>query len=206
MDINYDTLVYLVQHFGYAALFFALWLGIVGMPIPDELVVMTSGALTISGLLNPVLAFGVTYLGVVSGLSLGYILGRFLGTSALDKWLQKNKMEKYLRISESMTMKYGSFALCISYFFPVIRHVMPYLVGINKMSFSHYALISYSAGLVWTFLFFMLGRFFGTRVQEAGYLIYNYELKMIWVPVVIIIVWMVIKSTFARVGGGDRVG
>ena len=42
--MNYDTLLSLIGHYGYFALFFALWLGIVGMPIPDEVVVMTGGA------------------------------------------------------------------------------------------------------------------------------------------------------------------
>lgn len=47
--MDYNTLLSYIQHFGYAALFFALWLGIVGMPIPDEVVVMTGVPLRQAG-------------------------------------------------------------------------------------------------------------------------------------------------------------
>jgi membrane-associated protein len=62
----------LISQFGYAALFFALWLGIVGMPIPDEVVVITGGAVSKAGLLQSFPAFIVTYLGVISGFGEAY--------------------------------------------------------------------------------------------------------------------------------------
>jgi len=176
--INSDILVLMIQHFGYAALFFALWLGIVGMPIPDEVVVMTGGALTVTGTLQFMPAFLVTYFGVISGLSLGYVLGRFIGMPVLAKLRRKKQIDKHLEFSENLVQGYGSFALCISYFLPIVRHVVPYLVGINKMSFRRYAIFSYSIGFVWTLLFFSLGRFAGGHVQDVGYLIYNYGIKI----------------------------
>jgi membrane-associated protein len=193
MNMNFDTLLSLIQHFGYAALFFALWLGIMGMPIPDEVVVMTGGAVTASGTLQLLPAFLLTYLGVISGLSLGYVLGRFVGTPIIDKLRRKKKIEKYFIFSENLIRKYGSFALCISYFFPIVRHVMPYLVGINKMSFPRYAMISYTTGLIWTLIFFTMGRFAGKHVQEVGYMFYHYGMRMLWLPLVLIFVVMIIR-------------
>jgi membrane-associated protein len=76
--MSYDTLIQSISQLSYAALFFALWLGIVGMPIPDEVIVLTGGAVSQAGLLLTFPAFIVTYLGVISGLSLGYVLGRFI--------------------------------------------------------------------------------------------------------------------------------
>lgn len=76
--LTYDNLLNMIQTFGYPALFFALWLGIVGTPIPDEVIVMIGGAVAAHGLLQPIPAFAVTYLGVVSGLSIGYVLGRYM--------------------------------------------------------------------------------------------------------------------------------
>lgn len=42
----YDLLLDYIREYGYIALFLALWLGIVGMPVSDEVIVMTGGALT----------------------------------------------------------------------------------------------------------------------------------------------------------------
>ncbi len=191
--MTYDALLAMIQHFGYAALFFALWLGIVGMPIPDEVIVMTGGAVAASGVLQPIPAFLLTYLGVASGLSLGYVLGRFIGTPIMDRLRRKKKMERYLHFSERLVQQYGNYALCISYFFPVVRHVMPYVVGINRMSFKRYALFSYSTGFVWTAAFFAAGGAVGGHVREAGYAVHHYGLKLLWLPVVLIAVYFILK-------------
>lgn len=196
--MTYESLVSLIQNFGYAALFFSLWLGIVGMPIPDEVVVMTGGAVTTNHLLEPVPAFLLTYLGVISGLSLGYFLGRYVGTPIMDRIRRKKKMDKYIAISERLVQQYGSFALCISYFFPIVRHVMPYLVGINKMTFSRYALYSFTTGFLWTLIFFLVGRFVGNHVQEVGTLVHEYGLMMLWIPVVLLLAFGAYHFTRAK--------
>ncbi|UNK15873.1 DedA family protein [Paenibacillus sp. N3/727] len=204
--MDYDQLLSLIQHFGYFALFFSLWLGIVGMPLPDEVIVMTGGAVTVQGILAVLPAFLLTYLGVISGLSLGYVLGRCMGTPILNKLRRKKKMEKYINYSEHLVQKYGNLALCISYFLPIVRHVMPYLTGINKMSYRRYALISYSTGLVWTFLFFIAGRYLGNHVQEVGPLIYNYGIMLLFLITLGIIIVVIVRLTFRykKTHGGDR--
>ncbi|MDF2958428.1 MAG: alkaline phosphatase [Paenibacillus sp.] len=191
--MNYDMLVSMIGEYGYAALFFALWLGIVGMPVPDEAIVMTAGAVTANGLLRLVPAFILTYLGVISGLTIGYVLGRFIGTPVIERLKRKKKMEKYLTVSEGLIDKYGSLALVISYFLPVVRHVVPYIVGLNKMTYRRYALISYSTGLIWTLAFFAAGRLFGDYIDELGALIQNQGLKLLWLPLVLLAVFVIIK-------------
>lgn len=60
MEIN--MLMSIIEQYGYAAIFFLLWLGIVGLPIPDELVVATGGFLASMALLDPVYGFLAGYL------------------------------------------------------------------------------------------------------------------------------------------------
>ncbi|MGD6890485.1 DedA family protein [Bacillus mobilis] len=154
-----------IEQYGYWALFFCLWLGIIGMPIPDEMIVMSGGFVSSLGVLSVIPAFLLTYLGVVSGLSLGYILGEIFGTKVLDK-LMKKKKAKYLLKSQQMVEKYGHYALVTSYFIPVVRHIVPYLVGMNNMSFKMYALYSYTTGFVWTLVYFVLGSLFGQHIES----------------------------------------
>ncbi|MDA2337486.1 DedA family protein [Bacillus cereus] len=154
-----------IEQYGYWALFFCLWLGIIGMPIPDEMIVMSGGFVSSLGILNVIPAFLLTYLGVVSGLSLGYILGKIFGAKVLDK-LMKKKKAKYVVKSQELVEKYGHYALVTSYFIPVVRHVVPYLVGMNNMSFKTYALYSYTTGFVWTLAYFVLGSLFGQHIER----------------------------------------
>jgi len=154
-----------IEQYGYWALFFCLWLGIIGMPIPDEMIVMSGGFVSSLGILSVIPAFLLTYLGVVSGLSLGYIVGKIFGMKVLDK-LMKKKKAKYLLKSQQMVEKYGHYALVTSYFIPVVRHIVPYVVGMNNMSFKTYAFYSYTTGFVWTLVYFMLGSLFGQHINR----------------------------------------
>ncbi|MEF7634648.1 DedA family protein [Bacillus thuringiensis] len=164
-----------IEQYGYWALFFCLWLGIIGMPIPDEMIVMSGGFVSSLGILNVIPAFLLTYLGVVSGLSLGYILGKIFGAKVLDK-LMKKKKAKYVVKSQEMVEKYGHYALVTSYFIPVVRHVVPYLVGMNNMSFKTYALYSYTTGFVWTLAYFVLGSLFGQHIERIVAVVIEYGL------------------------------
>ncbi|MDD1503699.1 DedA family protein [Lysinibacillus sp. CNPSo 3705] len=169
-----DLLSY-IEQYGYFALFFSLWLGIVGMPLPDEMIVMSGGFMSSLEKMSVLTAFVITYLGAVSGLSLGFILGKVFGHKILDKLVKKNKA-KYLLKSKELLDRYGHFALVISYFIPIVRHIIPYLVGMNNMSFKKYALYYYSAGFVWTFIYFTLGLFFGKHIENISILATKYGL------------------------------
>ncbi|UUZ90591.1 DedA family protein [Paenibacillus sp. P25] len=163
--MSIDILLHSIQQYGYFALFFALWLGIVGMPIPDEAIVMTGGMVVSMHWPQPLPSFALTYMGVVSGLSLGYVLGRWMGAPVLEKLGKKAKLAAAIERSQKLLARYGPYTLIISYFLPVVRHVVPYLVGINRMPFGRYALFSYTTGFVWTSLFFAAGYFFGDRME-----------------------------------------
>jgi len=173
--VEVNELISLIGNYGYAALFFCLWLGIVGAPIPDEVIVMSGGVVSSIGILLPIPAFLLTYLGVVSGLSIGYILGRVLGVKVVDRVLAKQK-NKHLLKAQNLLEKYNHYALVLSYFIPFVRHIVPYLVGINKMSFKRYALYSYSTGFFWTLFYFLLGASFGEYIELIADLAFQYGL------------------------------
>lgn len=173
-----------IEQYGYFALFFSLWLGIIGMPLPDEMIVMSGGFLSSLEKMVVWKSFLLTYLGVVSGLSLGYFLGKIFGHRVLDKLIKKNKA-KYLVKSKELLNKYGRFALVLSYFIPIVRHILPYLVGMNNMPFKTYALFSYTTGFVWTLMYFTLGLLFGSQMEVISMLAIKYGIYFGIISVII---------------------
>jgi len=143
------------------------------MPLPDEMIVMSGGFMSSLDKMSVLKAFVITYLGAVSGLSLGFILGKVFGHKILDK-LMKKKKAKYLLKSKELLDSYGHFALVISYFIPIVRHILPYLVGMNNMPFKKYALYYYTAGFVWTLIYFTLGLFFGKHIEHISIIATKY--------------------------------
>ncbi|GED69486.1 alkaline phosphatase [Brevibacillus reuszeri] len=192
MEIN--LLMSIIEQYGYFAIFFLLWLGIVGLPIPDELVVATGGFLASIGLLNPYYSFLAGYLGVASGLTIGFLLGKYFGRPIL-RWLSKSeKMRHAVDRSTIMLEKYGTTALCISYLFPVVRHVVPYLVALGGMSYRRYALLSYPIGLVWTTAFYFLGYVFGNNVEAIIGMIRKYGFYALLVVVGVLVIGLIVRK------------
>ena len=80
------------------------------MPIPDEMIVMSGGFVSSLGVLSVIPAFLLTYLGVVSGLSLGYILGKIFGIRVLEKLMKKKRRSTFKITRDSREI----WSLCIS--------------------------------------------------------------------------------------------
>jgi membrane protein DedA with SNARE-associated domain len=111
---------------------------------------------------------------VVSGLSLGYILGHRIGAPILD-WLAKKKnIKPYIDKSNLLIERHGSYTIVISCFLPIVRHVVPYFVGLNRMTFLRYAMFSYTTGFVWILIYFIVGYTFQKNAEQIGNTVYKY--------------------------------
>ena len=150
---------------GYAALFFAFCLGLVGMPIPNEVVVMSGGAASSGGMLLPVPAFLSAYGGICCGLTVGYVIGRYVGMPILARIGKGPRGERAVRRAQELVNKYGSTALLFTYFIPFVRNMMPYVVGANAMSYRTFALYGYTGAFVWTLIYFLIGYTTGTAIR-----------------------------------------
>lgn len=199
--MEFNMIIDFIEQYGYIAIFFFLWLGIVGIPVPDEVVVMVVGFATSIGLLKPLPSLLATYCGVVSGLSIGYGLGKIMGKPVMGYLSRKKAMLNHMEKAQDIITKNGANSLMISYFFPVVRHIVPYIVGINRMPFSRYALFSYTTALAWTLVYFAAGRYFGHNIESIGRIINEYCLlsTILFVAVIFLVIKIKQFNTAKRV-------
>lgn len=92
----------LLAHFGYVAIFAALTLGGLGVPVPEELTQLTAGALSHEGILDVRLAVPVVWAGILVGDTVLFSLARrhgprLLGTRAARRVLTPSRREKLER-------------------------------------------------------------------------------------------------------------
>lgn len=76
----------LVGHWGYAAVFMVVVLGNVGLPVPEETVLVLAGYLGWRGDLRLPLVVAVGVVSAVAGDNLGYWLGRRYGRAAIARY------------------------------------------------------------------------------------------------------------------------
>lgn len=141
-----------------------LALGIVGIPVPDELLLTFVGYLTSLGTFAFPLAVAVSLMGAMTGMLVSYWAGRKLGKPALRKYGKWIKLTpRRLRKVERWFCRYGPWTISIGYFIPGIRHLTCYLSGVSGMSQRKYLAYAGVGALLWCLCFITLGYFVGTR-------------------------------------------
>lgn len=176
----YDILLNIIDEVGYFALFLVLCLGLIGLPIPNEAVVMTGGALAESGVLMPVPAFIMTWLGICSAMTFGYSIGRFAGNKLSNWFSSKKNISKFVAKSQQLSDRYGGYAISLSLCLPFLRHATPYVMGMNHMPYKRFSIFAYPSAFVWTLIYFIIGSFVGDKVQDLSNSIYQYGIWVIF--------------------------
>lgn len=182
-----------ISQYGYGALFFLLILGIVGLPVPDETLLVFSGYLVSTGRFQAIPTFLAAVAGSVSGISISYVLGRTLGHAAVERYgrmihLTPARVEALHRWFQ----RFGNWLLSIGYFIPGIRHFTALFAGMSGLEFRVFAPFAYTGGFVWVALFLSLGYWFGENWPEIVESIHRYTLPTLFLLVgVVVVVWMV---------------
>ncbi|ANU13204.1 DedA family protein [Planococcus halocryophilus] len=157
MDISF--LLELVQKYGYFSMFVFNWLLLFGLPIPNEVAAAFSGVLTEISHFNPFYAFLSAYAGLITSNTFAYFIGRSLGHRLLNR-LNKTTLKQVISRFNNFLEKHGEWAIAFSFFLPGIRWAMPYVLGANRYPIMRYMLFAYTAGFVWMFIYFNVGRTF----------------------------------------------
>lgn len=190
-----DALLKLISHYGYAGLFGLLVLGIVGLPVPDETLLVFSGYLISKGRLHPALTFLSALCGSGCGISISYLIGRIFGYGFVHRY------GRYVHLSETRIElvnhwfhRVGDWLLTIGYFIPGVRHFTAFVAGMSKLEYPVFAAFAYPGAALWVSSFLALGYFVGDKWQEAFATLHRYLVAITIIALVIgAAVWWVRK-------------
>jgi len=164
LEISSTEILNWVTRYGYLGIFSLLTLGIVGVPVPDELVLACAGFLIFKGYLLPELTVASAVMGSACGISLSYVLGRFIGMPIVHRWgyLAHITPEMLGRIN-GWYERFGKWALLFGYFIAGIRHLTAFVAGAAKLRIPVFAMFAYAGAFVWSIAFISLGYLLGDR-------------------------------------------
>lgn len=166
------SVVEFIQQNGYVALFLSFYVCLLGLPIPNEVLVMTGGVLASTDYFHPVITFLIVYITVILNATILYMIGKLCGNRIICKLEKIEKINKNLIKASSLIHRYGSYAASICYLLPIVRHLIPFLMGTYRISFITFARFSYISGFVWTLALFLVGSYFSTKIDLIGRNIY----------------------------------
>jgi membrane protein DedA with SNARE-associated domain len=172
-----EALLIWLTRYGYVGLFVLLMFGILGLPIPDETLLVFCGYLIFRGRLHFGAAFLAGFAGSLCGISLSYYLGRRFGRKMIHRY------GRYLRITpqhvhqvNSWFHRIGAWLLTVGYFLPGIRHFTALVAGMSHLPYRTFAAFAYPGAAVWVGTFLTLGYVFGERWEHTSAMVHRYSL------------------------------
>ncbi|NEU32346.1 DedA family protein [bacterium LRH843] len=195
-----------IRQHGYIALFLIMAVGLFFFPVPNEVLLMSGGFLATTYLLDPVPTFFILYSSVLLHGTLLYFIGRLFSRGGS---IQKKKYSHWHVRAEKgkeMLSKYGLKAAGFSYFFPFIRHAVPFSIGISKITYRLFAAVGFSSALVWVSIYYFIGFYYGRTIKDWNTLVEQMIVTLAVLACIIISfqIWKKRKQRLQRRRGYDH--
>lgn len=151
---------HLVGSYGYAGVFVMLALEYLILVVPGETTLTTVGILSHSRAyhFSDIWMVVAATLGTFAGSMVAYAIGRLFGRPLLvryGKYVFLN--EKRISQSEHLFESHPILMLFVSKYIAVVRDVVPYIAGINKIKLRLFIPMMLVASLFWTSTFILAG-------------------------------------------------
>ena len=156
-----EFLINFFSNYGYFAVLFVLIICGFGVPIPEDITLVSGGVISGLGYANVHIMLVVSLLGVLLGDSTMYWLGRIYGTKILRfRPIRRFLTLDRLRMVRSKFDQYGNRVLFVARFLPGLRAPIYMVAGITRrVSFTRFVLLDFCAAIISVPIWVYLGDF-----------------------------------------------
>ncbi|OAI47041.1 hypothetical protein AYO45_06020 [Gammaproteobacteria bacterium SCGC AG-212-F23] len=126
--------------------------GLVVFPfLPGDSLLFAAGALAASshGALNIHLLFVLLTVASITGNSLNYAIGRYLGQKVFHSESSWFFNKKHLHEAHAFYQRFGGKTIIIARFIPIIRTFAPFVAGIGYMGYRQFSFYNIVGALLW---------------------------------------------------------
>jgi membrane-associated protein len=143
---------------------------LIGFFLPGDSLLFTAGFLVQQKLFHvDIHAFAfLLFIAAALGESTGYLFGRKIGRKLFERKNSRFFRSENLTRAESFYAKYGSLALILACFVPIVRTFTPIVAGVSKMSYRQFVPFNIIGAFLWTYSFTYLGFYAGDVLHKAG--------------------------------------
>jgi len=157
-EILIEKIVLFIDSTGYSSVFFLMMLESMVAPVPSEAVLPFAGFLVAGGRFT---FWGVALAstaGSIIGSWLSYIMGYYGGRPLINKFGKYLLLNQHdLNVTERFFYKYGSWAIFVARFIPVIRHLISIPAGIGRMKWLPFTIYTTLGAAMWNMFLTWLG-------------------------------------------------
>ena len=181
-----DTLLQLMESYGYGAMFIAMLLENANIPIPSEVVLGFAGFLISQHIFDFWMTFAIACAAGVIGSIISYWLGSYGGRPLLLKYGKYIFFNEHkFTMAENMFNKYGGAAVLICRCLPGVRTFISFPAGVARYPFWKFVIFTIIGTIPWTFLLVWAGSILGRHWRDL--IQYNHVFLIAVVVICVII-------------------
>lgn len=163
-----------IQEYGnfiYPILFIIIFCetGLVFLPfLPGDSLIFAAGTFAAIGKMNFWLLIIIIIMSAILGDTVNYEIGKHFGKKILNNKKFKLIKDENLQKAEDLVRQYGGTAVLLARFMPIIRTIVPFVVGMGELHYPKFIKYNAIGGIIWVSLFLTMGYLFGNikAVQE----------------------------------------
>jgi len=192
LDVHLENIINQYGVWTYAILFLIIFMetGFVVTPfLPGDSLLFAAGTFAALGSLNVWLLILLLMIAAIGGDTVNYWIGHYLGDRAYNiKWIKR----EYLDRTHAFFQKHGGKTIFLARFVPIVRTFAPFVAGMGKMSYGYFFSYNVFGGIVWVFLFTLMGFFFG----NIPWVKRNFEIVIVAIILISVVpaVWEALKA------------
>ena len=179
-----------IEHFTYVGLFLVLLLCGLGLPVPEEIALLTGGFLVHRGITQYPTTLAISFVGVVAGDNSLFFLGRRFGTGILRylEFVRPRTLPRIERLKKFMD-RHGSRAIFYARFLAGVRALVYITAGSTGVNPRRFVIYDALGAAISVPIAVSIGYFFGDQIEEMIRYLGGFDRLMMIAAAVCIIFW-----------------
>jgi membrane protein DedA with SNARE-associated domain len=165
------------ESYAYEAIFVAILLDTIGLPVPGEIVLLAAGFLVSTGRIELIQAILVAALGAILGDTVTYWIGRRVGVAGQRRlvgfyctWTACTLgSARCVERAEALLQRFRGWVVLAAKFIAGARVFMPPVAGVSALSYGRFLLFDASGSLLWSALVVGLGALVGREWEGIAH-------------------------------------
>lgn len=183
-----ESLAPLLDHWGYAAVAFLLFVEDFGVPAPGETVLIAASVYAGAGRLNILAVAAIAFVAAIAGDNTGYAIGRFGGRALVLRYgryvmLTEERLEK----AETFFNRHGGKIVTVARFIEGLRQANGIIAGITGMHWLKFLLFNALGAALWVATWTSVGYFAGNHIETIYNAVGRYALYLAGAAVLLVV-------------------
>jgi membrane protein DedA with SNARE-associated domain len=198
------SLAPLLDHWGYAAVGFLLFVEDFGVPAPGETVLIAASVYAGAGRLNIVAVALIGFTAAVLGDNVGYLIGRLGGRPLVLRFGRYVRLtEERLDKAESFFTRHGGKIVVVARFIEGLRQANGIIAGLTRMHWAKFALFNALGAALWVATWCTIGYTAGDHVTTIYNWIQRFALYFL-AAAVLAVVFLIVRHRRRGVADGPE--